>query len=144
MTGACFMQLVAQAEAEKRNIGQADYIHREYDHAKKVQEEKEKHRIEINKYASCDLCTKNTQDNIGNLITAGLVHPFTNPTLPTFWVLSELFISYFIRYALHARSAAQSSPYTNSLRRCLKGHDTLLQASGTRPSGLAKETTWTE
>ena len=61
MTGACFMQLVAQAEAEKRNIGQADYIHREYDHAKKVQEEKEKHRIEINKYASCDLCTRNTE-----------------------------------------------------------------------------------
>lgn len=41
--------LVAQAEAEKRNIGQADYIHREFDHAKKVQEDREKHVIEINK-----------------------------------------------------------------------------------------------
>jgi chromosome segregation ATPase len=41
--------LLAQAEAEKRNIGQADYIHKEYDHAKKVQEDLEKHRIEINK-----------------------------------------------------------------------------------------------
>ena len=41
--------MLAQAEAEKRNIGQADYIHKEYDHAKKVQEDLEKHRIEINK-----------------------------------------------------------------------------------------------
>lgn len=43
------LQLQAQAEAEKRNIGQADYVHKEYDHAKKVQEDQEKHRIEINK-----------------------------------------------------------------------------------------------
>ena len=45
------LQLEAQAEAEKRNIGQADYIHKEYDHIKKVKEDQEKHRIEINKCA---------------------------------------------------------------------------------------------
>ena len=51
LISSALVQLVAQAEAEKRNIGQADYIHREYDHAKKVQEDRERHVIEINKYA---------------------------------------------------------------------------------------------
>lgn len=42
-------ELVAQAEAEKRNIGAADYVHREVDHTKKVIEEKETIHRELNK-----------------------------------------------------------------------------------------------
>jgi chromosome segregation ATPase len=42
-------ELAAQAEAEKRNIGTADYLHKELDHTKKVIEEKEHIHRELNK-----------------------------------------------------------------------------------------------
>ncbi len=58
------MQLAAQAEAEKRNIGTADYLHKELDHTKKVIEEKEHIHRELNKYSLLQpkytLCTRAT------------------------------------------------------------------------------------
>jgi hypothetical protein len=42
-------ELAAQADAERRNIGTADYLHHELDKAKKVVEDHEKHHIEFNK-----------------------------------------------------------------------------------------------
>ena len=43
------LQLAAQAEAEKRNIGTVDSLHREVDHVKNVIEEKESIHREFNK-----------------------------------------------------------------------------------------------
>lgn len=43
------MQLAAQAEAEKRNIGTVDSLHKEVDHVKNVIEEKESIHREFNK-----------------------------------------------------------------------------------------------
>ena len=42
-------QLAAQAEAERQNIGGADYVHRELDQAKHKAEEHEKIHIDMNK-----------------------------------------------------------------------------------------------
>ena len=46
------MQLAAQAEAERQNIGTADYLHRQLDKEKQVVEDHEQHHIEFNKYIS--------------------------------------------------------------------------------------------
>lgn len=51
-----FLQLAAQAEAEKRNIGTVDSLHKEVDKYKNVIEEKESIHREFNKSASpCSL-----------------------------------------------------------------------------------------
>lgn len=45
------LQLAAQAEAEKQNIGGADYVHKELDKYKNKVEEQEKIHIDINRSA---------------------------------------------------------------------------------------------
>ena len=105
------MQLAAQAEAEKRNIGTVDSLHKEVDHVKNVIEEKESIHREFNKYAV------KTLEKILNFQAKGVlkIHSAHFPSLGvgTLWELELCPFGHAFREdALGSRQILLSCPLT--------------------------------